>query len=344
MKKIIFSLLLLFLGHWAFAMSGTITNIFLLPIADGSGMIDVYSDLSDEAQNNNILIEVSFDAGDTHTSIPTAYLTGNLQGVNPGCRYLVWDGYGSFPNEFSIQTRIQTEVTAVDKDGDNGQPSAGVTDIDGNFYPSVIIGNQEWMAENLRVTRDASGNEITRYCYNNDTTNCALYGGLYTWHTMMNDATSSNTIPSNVQGICPTGWHVPSDEEWAALVDYVVEQGYPDERNNPNGAGNALKSCRQVSSPLGGDCATSEHPRWNSHSNHYGRDEFGFSALPVGYRNNSGAYKLLGYYGYWWSSSETYETSSPSAWSRTLSTDYGAVNANINNKESGFSVRCVRDN
>ena len=215
----------------------------------------------------------------------------------------------------------------------------GVTDIDGNFYPSVIIGNQEWMAENLRVTRDANGNDITRYCYNDDAANCDLYGGLYTWHTVMNGATSSNTNPSNVQGICPTGWHVPTDAEWTELVDYVVAQGYPNS-NVVNGAGNALKSCRQVSSPLGGDCATSEHPRWNSHSTHYGTDEFGFSALPGGYRSTNGAYGNLGSNGFWWSSSEL---SSASAWARSLGSYRGGVSRFTNPKGLGFSVRCVRD-
>ncbi len=234
----------------------------------------------------------------------------------------------------------QEDFTTDDNGGGNIQPGEGVTDIDGNFYPSVIIGNQEWMAENLRVTRDANGNSITRYCYNNDAANCGLYGGLYTWHTIMNGATSSNTNPSNVQGICPTGWHLPSDAEWTELVDYVVAQGYPNDLNNPNGAGNALKSCRQVSSPLGGDCATSEHPRWNSHSTHYGTDEFGFSALPGGTRGTNGAYGNLGDYGRWWSSSET---SSPNAWYRYLSNDYGNVRRYGNSKGLGFSVRCVRD-
>ncbi len=136
-----------------------------------------------------------------------------------------------------------------------------VTDIDGNVYQTVIIGNQEWMAENLRVFRDANGNSITRYCYNNNTTNCNLYGGLYIWHTVMNGQSSSSSNPSGVQGICPTGWYVPSDAEWTELVNYVVNQGFPNSSEDPNGAKNALKLCRQVDSPEGGECKTSIHPR-----------------------------------------------------------------------------------
>ncbi len=263
--------------------------------------------------------------------------TSTLTGLTPETTYYV-RAYAT--NSQGTGYGQQEDFTTDENDGGNIQPGEGVTDIDGNFYPSVIIGNQEWMAENLRVSRDANGNDITRYCYDNDAANCNLYGGLYTWHTVMNGAGSSNTNPSNVQGICPTGWHLPSDAEWTELVDYVVAQGYPNS-NVVNGAGNALKSCRQVSSPLEGDCATSEHPRWNSHSTHYGTDEFGFSALPGGARVANGNYYYLGLTGSWWSSTE-YSTTT--AWYRLLYDSLGFVHRGDNYKGRGFSVRCVRDN
>ena len=229
-------------------------------------------------------------------------------------------------------------LTANFQESDDPEPST-VTDIDGNVYQTVIIGNQEWMAENLRVTRNAFGNNIMRYCYGSNTANCDLYGGLYTWYTAMNGQSSSSSNPSGVQGICPTGWHVPSDAEWTELVNYVVSQGYPNNWDDPNGAGNALKSCRQVGSPLGGDCDTSEHPRWNSDDTHHGFDEFGFSALPGGLRNAYGSFSYLGTNGFWWSSTEY---SSAGAWLRLVSL-YGNVYRDFDNKSSGFSLRCVRD-
>ncbi|TVQ83171.1 MAG: hypothetical protein EA393_15900 [Bacteroidetes bacterium] len=143
-----------------------------------------------------------------------------------------------------------------------------------------------------------------------------------------------------MQGICPTGWHVPSDAEWTELLDYVVAKGYPN-YNVLNGAGNALKSCRQVSSPLVGDCATSEHPRWNSNSTRYGTDEFGFSALPGGRRGTDGNYANLGVYGHWWSSTQF---STSIAWFRFLRNDNGHMYYNYLSKDLGFSVRCVKDN
>ena len=328
------------------AQTGTITNISVQPHTDGSGMIDVHFNLSGEAESYNILIEVSFDAGDTYTPVPTAYLSGDLQGISSGSRQVVWDGYGSFPNEFSTQTRIKIVATADDNGGSNIQPGEGVTDIDGNFYQSVIIGNQEWMAENLKTTKYRNGISIDypgtdNSAWQNNTTGAYAwlfndiawkdsYGALYNWYAV-----------NNSNGLCPTGWHVPSDAEWTELVDYVVDQGYPNS-NVVNGAGNALKSCRQVSSPLGGDCATSEHPRWNSHSTHYGTDEFGFSALPGGVRGTDGNCYGLGYYGLWWSSTEH---SSVYAWLRGLRNDHGNVIRHYSdNKHPGFSVRCVRDN
>ncbi len=226
-----------------------------------------------------------------------------------------------------------------------GEP-APVTDIDGNVYATVIIGNQEWMAENLKTTKYRNGTSIDypgenkpawqsnttgAYAwYNNDVAWKDSYGALYNWHAV-----------NNSNGLCPTGWHVPSDAEWTEMVDYVVSQGYPNS-DVVNGTGNALKSCRQVSSPLGGDCATSDHPRWNSTSTtHYGTDEFGFSALPGGDRYANGTYLNLGIYGFWWSSTEYYTTN---AWMRYLGNDYGSVYRSSYYKGGGFSVRCVRDN
>jgi uncharacterized protein (TIGR02145 family) len=232
--------------------------------------------------------------------------------------------------------------------GGTGEPCPGtptVTDIDGNVYNTVLIGDQCWMAENLNTTRDAAGNNITRYCYNNDSERCEQYGGLYTWHTLMNGQSSSNGNPSGVQGICPAGWHVPSDAEWTQLLDFVVAQGYPNDYDNPNGAGNALKSCRQVNSPLSGDCNTSIHPRWNTHSTHHGFDEFGFSAFPSGWMilsHGNYVYVSLGYDGFWQTSTES---SSTTSWYWFIRHYHGELYrfSNVNNKMFGKGVRCIRD-
>jgi len=228
-----------------------------------------------------------------------------------------------------------------------------VTDIDGNVYQTVIIGEQEWMAENLRVTKYNNGNAIPTGLSNTDWSNAtsgayaiydhnewntdginspeemvAAYGKLYNWYAV-----------DDARGLCPEGWSVPSDADWTALVNYVVSEGFPNS-NVTNGAGNALKSCRQVGHPDGGDCDTSEHPRWDSDDTHSGFDEFGFSALPGGHRGYGGSCNLIGSIGLWWSSSEN---SSSIAWYRLMYSFYGNVPRNLNDKRDGFSVRCLRD-
>ena len=228
----------------------------------------------------------------------------------------------------------------------------GVTDINGNAYVTIIIGEQEWMAENLRVTRYNNSDDIPTglsnaewentasgayaiYPHgsidglNSDAEVVAAYGKLYNWYAV-----------DDSRGLCPEGWSVPSDADWTALVDCVVSQGFPNELNNPNGAANALKSCRQLYSPLGGDCTTSTHPHWNYYGTYHGFDEFGFSALPGGVRFPNGSFYYLGTFGSWWSSTEY---SSSRAWSRLMISGYGYVSRDGNSKRDGFSVRCLRD-
>jgi len=88
--------------------------------------------------------------------------------------------------------------------------SQTVTDVDGNTYPTIKIGDQTWMKENLRVTKAPDGTPLQRYCYNDNASNCDKYGGLYTW-----DSAMSGSAP---QGICPDGWQVPNTADWQKLV------------------------------------------------------------------------------------------------------------------------------
>ncbi len=230
-----------------------------------------------------------------------------------------------------------------------------VTDIDGNVYQTVTIGFYEWTVENLRVSRYNNGDPIPTGLNNTGWENTtdgayaiyphgnidgidspekmiAAYGKLYNWYAV-----------DDPRGLCPEGWSVPGDDHWTEMYDYVVDQGYPHSHSAINGAGNALKSCRQIDSPLGDDCDTSEHPRWDedtwSNYNHHGFDEFGFSALPGGYRWTDGGFGRLGAGGYWWSSTE----SVPAAWGRAMDRNFGGVFRYGYSKSFGFSLRCVRD-
>ncbi len=228
-----------------------------------------------------------------------------------------------------------------------------MVDVEGNIYETVIIGEQEWMAENLKTTRYKDGSDIKypgnlelmwihdnsgAYAwYDNDIAWKDIYGALYNWYAVNNE-----------KGLCPAGWRVPNDDDWTQLVNYVVSQGFPNEESNPNGAGNALKSCRQVNSPLGGECDTSEHPRWNediwSGNNHHGFDEFGFMALPGGGRNFDDAqYHILATDCFFWSSIQSQGISFPTAMSLYF-TSGNIMYFEYAHKNSGISVRCIKDN
>lgn len=126
-------------------------------------------------------------------------------------------------------------TTTNNYDGELCPGTPTVTDVDGNTYNTVKIGEQCWMAENLRTTKYAdnsliyqgSGNSTTMgywYYPNGNPSNKQTYGLLYNWKAVMHGATSSNSIPSGVQGICPSGWHVPSDAEWYQLTNYLESQ------------------------------------------------------------------------------------------------------------------------
>ncbi len=212
-----------------------------------------------------------------------------------------------------------------------------VTDIDGNVYNTVQIGSQCWMKENLKTTTYNNGTPIPNVTdpdewqdqttgayvwYDNDISWKDSYGALYNWYT---------TVDAN--GLCPTGWHVPTHDEWTDLTDYIGGTSSPH--------GNELKSCRQVNSPLGGGCNTSEHPRWEEDNYNWGTDNYGFSGFPGGYRSSFGDFGFIGDDGLWWSSTERL---SNYAWYRYLGYYDGYVIVGPNDKQYGFSVRCLRDN
>ncbi len=336
MKKIILFSASLFIVINLYAQTGSITNVQVEQRSDGSGQVDVYFDLNGIEDSYYMNLRVSFDAGDNYWPITHGALSGDTGPLAPGSsKHIVWDPTQQYPNLYSPETKLK--IIAYIQENMNPCPGAAtVTDIDGNTYNNVQIGNQCWMKENLNTTRDANGNNITRYCYNNNSESCDNYGGLYKWATIMNGAASSNANPSGVQGICPTGWHMPSDAEWTELTDFLINTYV---FVNIYNVGNILKSCRQVSSPVGGDCNTSNHPRWNSDASDYGTNDFGFSSLPGGYYGG-GAYGDLGFHGYWWSATQT---SSTNALERGMHYYFGGVSRFSQGKAAGFSARCLRD-
>ena len=226
-------------------------------------------------------------------------------------------------------------------------PLSTVTDYDGNSYHTVEIGNQWWMASNLLSTHYADGSEIpmvestsawealgsedSAYCYyNNNTSREAFtYGALYTWAATLDGAESSNEKPSGIQGVCPDGWHVPSDAEWKELELYL---GMPQAEVDATGArGMELGSQLAVSMDLWSDGLLRS-------STSFGGS--GFMALPGGGRRYDGSFGHLGDNANFWSATEK---NGEKAWGRHIYSDYTTVHRYSNVKSDGFSVRCIKD-
>ena len=200
---------------------------------------------------------------------------------------------------------------------------------DGRIYDLVEIGGQCWFADNLATDQYRNGDLIPTgldnttwqnttagayAIYNNDIVNDVTYGKLYNWYT---------TVDS--RGLCPAGWHVPSDCEWmyleGSLGMSVTDQEIVGWRGTSEGG--AMKATTNWNSPNSGATNSS-----------------GFTAFPGGYRYYDGTYGVIGYYGLWWSSTEYDSTN---AWNRGLGYTNSSVNRFNINKQDGFSVRCVRD-
>lgn len=204
-------------------------------------------------------------------------------------------------------------------------PGAGVTDIEGNYYSTVIIGSQEWMSENLKTSKYANGVNIPNvtdniqwsnltdgaYCfYNNDANNNLIYGKLYNYYSVI----SSNNL-------CPNGWHVPNISEWDELRNFL----------DPTDAtsGGQMKSNSTL---------------WTS-PNVGATNSSGFSALPAGFRNNSeptsgiGVFSGLGTMAFFWTSEEV---NLLSANDRYLINVDDPLFSSADNKNDAYSIRCLK--
>jgi len=213
------------------------------------------------------------------------------------------------------------------KDPASSNDPITVTDIDGNVYETVIIGDQVWMTENLKVIHYRNGDSILNitdidvwsnmkedaYCsYNNDDSNIDIYGLLYNWYAV-----------DDSREIAPEGWHIPTDDEWKQLEMYLGMSKSEADTTRWRGTdeGGKLKGTTYWNSPNTGATNIS-----------------GFTAIPGGDRNYGGIF--FSENGYWWSSTEQ---DSYTAWYRTLYFDKSVVGRHNADKRDGFSVRCIKD-
>ena len=207
---------------------------------------------------------------------------------------------------------------------------------DGNTYKTVKIGEQVWMAENLNYADSVKTPSLKEnsWCYGNVAANCEKYGRLYTWAAAIDSVKLANDVMNpldcgygktcdfsgTVQGICPSGWHLPSRDEWNTLITAV---------GGDSKAGTALKS-------------TSGWTSLNGVSGN-GTDAFGFSALPAGYRDRHGRYYSERSYAKFWTSTEDAEDGSYNAYDMSIFVEtYASLNVS-SSKPYGYSVRCLKD-
>ena len=196
---------------------------------------------------------------------------------------------------FGVVAAVLLSVSAV-----NAQGGSFTDARDGKTYRTVQIGDQTWMAENLNYQTGKS------VCYANKESNCQKYGRLYDWKTAMK--------------ACPAGWHLPSDEEWEALTDFV---------GGEKTAGKKLKS------------KTGWYADRHAVKDYrVATDDYGFSALPGGLGYSYGSFDYAGYYGYWWSATEG---DAYFAWYRNMFYYNKYVRRYYGYKSNLFSLRCSQD-
>lgn len=201
---------------------------------------------------------------------------------------------------------------------------------DAKEYTTVQVGNQCWMKENLNYAAAGS------WCYDNNTANCDTYGRLYNWTTLMNGSASSNSNPSGVQGLCPSGWHLPSDAEWTEMTDYLEANAtyWCGGISTQIGKGLASNSGWLTGGATGCDVAASQ----------YFNNITDFNALPSGHRLiSTGLFYSLGSFCQWFTSTESTTSPTTHAWSRAIGSTYEGVYRWGEDKNHGYSARCVRD-
>ena len=244
----------------------------------------------------------------------TGSFTSNLTGLTSNTLYYV-RAYAT--NSVGTAYGNETSFTTLSSPG---QPCPGIPTVtyEGKTYNTVLIGSQCWFKENLNVgtringSQDQTNNGIKeKYCYADLESNCNVYGGLYQWDELMQYVTTQGA-----KGLCPAGWHIPTDAEWTTLTTYL--------------GGEAV---------AGGKMKEAGYTHW-APPNTGATNSSGFTALPGGYRHFVGSFFSLASFAYFWSSSQFDATY---AWYRTLYYDYEFVYRDGYVKTYGFSCRCLQD-
>ena len=316
------------------------------PTDDNDAATKIYVDQMMQIMENNGLTVVDFSSNNQIMTINNPIIFTDNSAINPTS----WNWDFGDGNTSTTQNPTHIYTTAgtysVSLTASNGVLNKtetkidyitifeGVTDIDGSFYNVVTIGTQVWMKENLRVTHYPNGDPIPHitdnttwgnladdntsdaYCYfNNDSAGYAnSYGAIYSYAAAIGDNWTRDN--NSNQGVCPDGWHLPTEAEWTTLSTYL---------GGTSVAGGKMKE------------AGTTH--WNS-PNTGADNSSDFTALPSGYRHlTNGSFNDLHNYGYWWSNHEN----STQAWYVNPRFNSTELLSNPNGKSGGFAIRCIKD-
>jgi uncharacterized protein (TIGR02145 family) len=259
------------------------------------------------------------DIGDYNTAIDlgtdTIMLESSLDCSTQYTRY-IW-AYSGYSEECVSDSTILEQTTA------ECTPCTGTVEYEGHTYNTVLIGDQCWLKENLDIGEQINGladptdnGIVEKYCFGDDISNCEIYGGLYQFHEAMNYKTN------DIQGVCPDGWHVPTDKEWCTVSTYLDN----------------TVSCYSIYfSGINVGIKMKASTGWDSGN---GTNESGFTALPGGVR-------FIDYYdGAGWASDIwTSTTQSPGAIYHVFGYNQDGIGRYVSDFSShhGFAVRCIRD-
>ena len=286
---------------------------------DGGSSVTARGICWSTAQNPTVAL-----ATKTSNGTGTGSFSSSMTGLSTGTLYYV-RAYAT--NSAGTAYGTQLSFTTV---------AGSVTDIDGNVYHTVTIGNQVWMKANLKVSRYRNGTAIpsgltnaawtatssgATALFNNDVTNDSKYGKLYNWYAVVNPA-----------GLCPTGWRMPMKREWNVLTKFL-DPAFDTSLvggGNPNVAGGKLKQAGTVQ--IGNSLWFAPNTDASNSSQ--------FTGLPGGLRNETGNYFHLGVRGHWWSSSQHNSTFS---WYSALYYTSATIDRTIVDKRMGLSVRCISE-
>jgi len=191
--------------------------------------------------------------------------------------------YGVAQSDPPIPLELNANITVA-----SGDDEATVTDYDGNVYQTVEIGDQKWMAENLRVTHYEDGTPVEEgmYYYDDNPANAPAYGKLYTWHAATNLQHETSSAGAKAQDICPSGYRLPNNNDWQQLIAFMNEKEMD---------GGTIKSTRTY---------PDAHPRWLE-PNTGATNVTGFTAYPAGMRRMDGIYRQMEVNAFFWSATES---------------------------------------